>query len=368
MEELSAYLAGDLDDELRGKVQKAIENDPELQASINAIERSLQFLREHGEVEAPEGLHDTIMAALADESIPGRRHWYQATVGAVILAAAAATLLIVLPQDEMDHQRPEDLRTAPAEIAEAKKEATSQKLDAKPASMPMARPALRKEKAHKGMYPTLDEAPPPPVSAARAPAARPAPAPMLLAEDEEEEDAPAAMSSDMTEGLGGLVGAKGTQIGAGGLSSRGSGLGGGGTADELGGLGTKGIGSGRSGYGKGGGSLGDKNRAGVTTSDPTILGALDKSLIDGVVKKHMNQIRYCYERELATSPSLGGKMIIKSVIGTDGAVSEASVDSSTLGNTRVEDCVVQRFMRMQFPEPKGDGAVIVSYPLSFSPG
>ena len=62
-----------------------------------------------------------------------------------------------------------------------------------------------------------------------------------------------AMSSDLTGGVGGLIGAKGTQIGAGGLGSRGSGLGGGGTAEGLGGLGTKGIGSGRSGYGKGGG-------------------------------------------------------------------------------------------------------------------
>ena len=31
-------------------------------------------------------------------------------------------------------------------------------------------------------------------------------------------------------------------------------------------------------------------------ADPVILGALDKSLIDAVIKRHMNQIRYCYER------------------------------------------------------------------------
>ena len=34
----------------------------------------------------------------------------------------------------------------------------------------------------------------------------------------------------------------------------------------------------------------------------------------------------------------------------------------------VENCVVGRFMRMQFPSPKGGGIVIVSYPFIFSAG
>ena len=67
--------------------------------------------------------------------------------------------------------------------------------------------------------------------------------------------ASSGLDADITGGIGGLIGAKGTQIGSGGLGSRGSGLGGGGTAEGLGGLGTKGIGSGASGYGSGGGSL-----------------------------------------------------------------------------------------------------------------
>jgi Ca-activated chloride channel family protein len=68
-----------------------------------------------------------------------------------------------------------------------------------------------------------------------------------------------SLNSDLSGAQGGLVGAKGTQIGSGGLGSRGSGLGGGGTASGLGGLGTKGRGSGSSGYGSGGGSFGAAN-------------------------------------------------------------------------------------------------------------
>ena len=177
------------------------------------------------------------------------------------------------------------------------------------------------------------------------------------------------LNSDLAGGIGGLIGAKGTQIGAGGLGARGSGLGGGGTAAGLGGLGTKGRGSGASGYGSGGGNFGAKGEGGIGRigGDPIILGALDKSLIDAVIKKHMNQIRYCYQRELPKNPDLGGKVTVKFVIAKNGTVSKASTKSSTLGSKAVEGCINSRFMRFKFPEPKGGGIVIVSYPFIFQP-
>jgi len=177
------------------------------------------------------------------------------------------------------------------------------------------------------------------------------------------------LSSDLAGGIGGLIGAKGTQIGSGGLGARGSGLGGGGTAAGLGGLGTKGRGSGASGYGSGGGNFGAKGEGGIGRigGDPIILGALDKSLIDAVIKKHMNQIRYCYQRELPKNPTLGGKVTVKFVISKTGSVSKASTKTSTLNNKAVEGCINSRFMRFKFPEPKGGGIVIVSYPFIFQP-
>ena len=177
------------------------------------------------------------------------------------------------------------------------------------------------------------------------------------------------LSSDLAGGIGGLIGAKGTQIGSGGLGARGSGLGGGGTAAGLGGLGTKGRGSGKSGYGSGGGNFGAKGEGGIGRigGDPIILGALDKSLIDAVIKKHMNQIRYCYQRELPKNPTLGGKVTVKFVISKTGSVSKASTKTTTMANKAVEGCINSRFMRFKFPEPKGGGIVIVSYPFIFQP-
>ncbi len=179
-----------------------------------------------------------------------------------------------------------------------------------------------------------------------------------------------AVDSSLTGGIGGVAGAKGVQRGSGGLGSRGSGLGGGGSAEGLGGLGTKGTGSGASGYGQGGGDFGSKGEGAIGTvgGDPIILGALDRSLIDEVVKRHMAQIRYCYQRELTKDPTLAGKIVVRFTIAKDGSVSAASVKTTTMNNSAVESCVSGRFLRMQFPQPKGGGIVIVSYPFLFSPG
>ena len=162
---------------------------------------------------------------------------------------------------------------------------------------------------------------------------------------------------DFDELNGDLIGGDGTQMGSAGLGSRGSGLGGGGTPEGLGGLVPEGRGSGSSGGGIG--------RIG---GDPIILGALDKSLIDAVIKRNMNQIRYCYQRELTNNPNLSGKITVKFVIAKDGTVSSASTKSSTMGSPAVESCINGRFLEFQFPEPKGGGIVIVSYPFIFSPG
>lgn len=176
------------------------------------------------------------------------------------------------------------------------------------------------------------------------------------------------LNADTMSGIGGLIGTRGTQIGSGGLGGLGSGLGGGGTAEGLSGLGTRGRGTGVSGYGSGGFS--------PVGTDPIILGAIDKSLIDAVIKRNMTQIRYCYQRELTKNPDLAGKATIKFVIAKDGTVSSATVktgEEDTHWNhpevgQKVGEAVCAQFMKFQFPEPKGGGIVIISYPFIFSPG
>ena len=175
--------------------------------------------------------------------------------------------------------------------------------------------------------------------------------------------------ADSDGGLGGPVGAKGVQGGSGGFGLSGSGLGGGGTGSGMG-MGNKGSGRGKYGTGKGSGFQGKKRKGaiGKIGGAPIVLGALDKSLIEKVIKKNINQIRYCYSRELNKNPNLAGKISIKFVISKDGTVAKASVKKSSMGNKKVEGCIAGRFKRFKFPKPKGNGIVLVTYPFVFQPG
>lgn len=112
-----------------------------------------------------------------------------------------------------------------------------------------------------------------------------------------------------------------------------------------------------------------KGEGGTATigSDTIIMGTLDKGLIDAVIKRNMNQLRYCYQRELTRNETLAGKITVKFVIAKDGTVSSATTRSTTMANPAVEDCLNGRFMKFLFPEPAGGGIVIVSYPFVFSP-
>lgn len=130
-----------------------------------------------------------------------------------------------------------------------------------------------------------------------------------------------------------------------------------------------------SGYGSGGGEFGAKGESllGKTAgSDHIILGAMDKSLIDAVIKRNMAQIRYVYQRASEKYPGLGGKVTIKFVIARDGSVTKAEVKSSewniAAAESEVNNGISSLFLKFQFPEPKGGGIVIVSYPFVFSPG
>ena len=166
--------------------------------------------------------------------------------------------------------------------------------------------------------------------------------------------------------LGGLQGSStGSQHGLGGLGTRGIGHGGGGSGYGSG----AGHGSAGVGYGRGGGFYG--KAGGVVPSiqgSAMILGALDKSMIDRVVKQNLPSIRYEYEKGLKTDPSIGGKVVIQFTIAPDGNVASATVKSTTLGDPQVEEGIARRFRRMKFPQPRGGGQVVVSYPFVFSSG
>ncbi|MCB9680772.1 MAG: AgmX/PglI C-terminal domain-containing protein [Alphaproteobacteria bacterium] len=176
-----------------------------------------------------------------------------------------------------------------------------------------------------------------------------------------------SLAAGIVDGIGGLTGKTGTQLGTWGTGDRGNHLAGGGTADGIGGIGT-GPGTGDA-WGEGG-DLGAKERRQpvATTEDPITMGGLSRDQIDRVVKARLNTIRFCYQRELTRDPSLGGKLVIKFTVARDGTVSAASAAQNTVGSASVAACVTERFFAMTFPEPVGGGIVVVRYPFVFTQG
>jgi hypothetical protein len=181
-----------------------------------------------------------------------------------------------------------------------------------------------------------------------------------------------ALGNDAENVLGGLVGTQiGEAYGVGGLGLVGSGKGGGGTGEGtigLGNLGTIGKGGGGgngSGYGRGAGGLGGRraHAPDVVPGTAQVRGSLDKEIIRRIIRRHLNEVKFCYEKELMKKADLFGRVMIQFTISGTGQVVASVVQNSTMNNPTVEQCIAGAVRRWEFPKPQGGGIVIVSYPF-----
>lgn len=184
----------------------------------------------------------------------------------------------------------------------------------------------------------------------------------------------AAFEGEPQEALGGAaetaladLDADHSASGVGGLGLAGAGRGG---AEGGEGLGRANVGAG-SGTGAGGApdaDLGDRDTLNpeVIPEEPETTGALDREIIQRVVRQNRRQIQHCYEQRLQRNPDLAGRITMQWTISPTGDVVSASVQNSTVNDTEVEQCMRRRIMQWVFPEPDGGGVVRVNYPWNFS--
>ncbi len=181
-----------------------------------------------------------------------------------------------------------------------------------------------------------------------------------------------ALGNDPMSAMGALMGDQiGGNFGFGGLGLRGTGRGGGGTGEGtigLGNLGTIGHGGGGgtgNGYGRGAGGLHGRNARvpRIRTGTADVRGSLSREVIRRVIRRHINEVRFCYEQQLNARPDLEGRVMVSFIISPTGAVQTASVGNSTIHNAAVEGCVIQAVRRWTFPAPDGGGVVGVNYPF-----
>ena len=184
--------------------------------------------------------------------------------------------------------------------------------------------------------------------------------------------APAAAT--VSNVMGGTAGGFVVGHGAGGLGLQGTGQGGGGTT----GYGRiHGMGSVDTGAGKGGGKSTHSGKSAavkqakkvapkvVMTASVSVSGYTDSKGIRVAMRKRAGAFRHCYERQLQRKPELQGKIALRITLEKDGSVRDVTIDSDSVGDDELTECLIRIIKRIAFPEQSG--VVVFTYPLVFSP-
>jgi len=91
-------------------------------------------------------------------------------------------------------------------------------------------------------------------------------------------------------------------------------------------------------------------------------GGREPAVVARVIRRHINEVRYCYERQLVQEPDLEGNIDVRFTIAADGTVN--SVVVTTGMHAEVDGCVKGRVESWTFPE--SDGVTVVNYPFVFA--
>ena len=179
-----------------------------------------------------------------------------------------------------------------------------------------------------------------------------------------------ALGMDEIDALGHLMGDRvGEASGEGGWGLYDKGPGGGGDSDLLGICkdgevcdgpyrpGTGPLVDGEPGHRPGGPHIDDTHREEkvevVEPGVPDYRGGLSKEIIRRTVRKHLAEVKYCYEKELTRNPELGGKIIMSFVIDPTGVVVKSSVAASTMKNGVVESLPHEGRQPVHLPVSEG---------------
>jgi serine/threonine-protein kinase len=96
---------------------------------------------------------------------------------------------------------------------------------------------------------------------------------------------------------------------------------------------------------------------------PKPASGVDPVKTQAFVKGHLGEIQRCFERGKMDEPDLKGRVTLKISIADTGAVTSATVDSSSLHSSAVESCIAGAVKGWKFPAPVG-GPAVISYPFN----
>ncbi|MEO8703528.1 MAG: AgmX/PglI C-terminal domain-containing protein [Kofleriaceae bacterium] len=172
---------------------------------------------------------------------------------------------------------------------------------------------------------------------------------------------------------GPLIGAQGEGRGNFGFGRKDWGSGGGCTQEPCGIVGTGRYGTIGDGHVPGGGrwdggkGWGREMKRTTLVPQPTIgmpqaTGNLDRAIIKRYIKRHLNMISYCYEKELLARPGIEGTVMVNFLITGTGVVQQSTGNGF---DGKVSSCLAGVIKNIEFPRPSDGGSVQVNYPFTF---
>lgn len=181
---------------------------------------------------------------------------------------------------------------------------------------------------------------------------------------------------DDSDVWGGLTGAEvGERYGVGGLGLVGTGRGGAGAGEGVVGLDAAGlIGKGCACHGIGGqyvrdGGVGFGGRGTraprVHQARAEVQGGLEAAVVRRVVRRNLNELRYCYDQALTRDPREKGRVTVEFLITEAGQVGTAVVGESGTRDAALGQCVARAVKRWRFP--RSHGGTLVTHPFTFEP-
>lgn len=94
-------------------------------------------------------------------------------------------------------------------------------------------------------------------------------------------------------------------------------------------------------------------------------GDMDKGVVRRIARAHINEVRHCYAAGLERRPSLRGRVAVQFQVATNGKVTASAVESTTLPDKSVGNCIRSATRRWHYPKgADGNVVVTVAYDLS----
>ncbi len=103
----------------------------------------------------------------------------------------------------------------------------------------------------------------------------------------------------------------------------------------------------------------------AVAGDAPISSKITQDDILALVNKNAEVFNRCYTLGAGASKSYRAKVTVKATVSPVGAVNAVEIVDSTAKNPKVDACVGEAFKKLTFNRPKGSGATVFTFPMSF---